>query len=166
MPGAVWTPALRHPRAARQTRAEPRRSRIAKRPRQRLVLDGRSGARTLEGEGLTVRAISSVRRARGSSVDRVSAEPLPVYPDPDDPAEILCALPQSLHDHFLGEYEQALERAREPRCYTALRDLLRFWRLHAIAIAQPEYADRAAAARRPGEDDVSLEDIVAARRGR
>jgi hypothetical protein len=94
----------------------------------------------------------------------VSAEPLPVPPDPDDPAEILQALPESLHDQFLAEYEQALERAREPQCYPVLRDVLRFWRLHALALAEPEYASRADAARRPREHDTSLDDIVAAAR--
>lgn len=96
----------------------------------------------------------------------MSAEPLPVQPDPDDPAEILHALPQSLHGQFLDEYERALESAREPQRYAALRDLLRFWRLHALALAEPEYAARAAAARQPGERDTSLDDIVAVRRGR
>lgn len=96
----------------------------------------------------------------------MSAEPLPGPPDPDDPAEILRALPQSLHGRFLAEYAHALERAREPQCYAVLRDVLRFWRLHALALAEPEYASRAAAARRPGEHDTSLDDIVAARRGR
>lgn len=92
----------------------------------------------------------------------MSAEPLPADDGPDEPATILRTLPESLREQFLAEYTRALDQARDPAHYPALRDLLRMWRLHALAIADPGYAARLAAARSDA-GDVSLEDIAATR---
>lgn len=92
-------------------------------------------------------------------------------PDPHDPAEILNALPEAHRGMFLAEYTEALQLARDPEQYPALRAMLHLWRLHAFATQQPGYAEREAAAReaaRTGNwgDSVPLEDVIAAHQGR
>ncbi|MGH3319162.1 MAG: DUF6247 family protein [Streptosporangiaceae bacterium] len=72
----------------------------------------------------------------------------PVHePDPDDPIEILRLLPEAFHEQFLVEYRMAVDGARRPEEYRALHDLLRLWRLRAVAYSDPGYAERLAAVR-------------------
>lgn len=68
-------------------------------------------------------------------------------PDPDDPVEILRVLPKQYHDQFLAEYTVAVDNARHPMHYRALHELLRLWRLRAVAYADPGYEDRLATVR-------------------
>lgn len=68
--------------------------------------------------------------------------------NPDDPVQILRALPVPYHEQFLAEYEDAVDGARRPEEFRRLRDLLRLWRLRAIAYSDPGYDDRMASARR------------------
>jgi hypothetical protein len=73
----------------------------------------------------------------------------PIYePDPDDPVEILRTLPEPYHQQFLTEYyEAAAEAARRVDGYRRLHDLLRLWRLRAVAYSDPGYGDRLQAVR-------------------
>ena len=71
----------------------------------------------------------------------MSAQPL--YEDgPDDPVEILHVLPARFHEQFLAEYEVAVDGARRPEQYRQLHDLLRLWRLRAVAYAEAGYETR------------------------
>jgi hypothetical protein len=83
----------------------------------------------------------------------MSAQPVEEY-DPDDPVEILLVLPKQFHEQFLAD----------PLCQ-ALHDLLRLWRLRAIARSDPTFEtrlERASEAMRTGsrEGAVAIEDIV------
>jgi hypothetical protein len=93
----------------------------------------------------------------------VTAQPVHDY-DPDDPVEIMHVLPAQFHGQFLAEYEAAAEDARRPEQYRQLHDLLRFWRLTAIAVSDPGYEDRLQAVReavRTGSrEGMPIEDIV------
>jgi hypothetical protein len=91
----------------------------------------------------------------------------PVHePDPDDPVEILMVLPPSLHDQFLREYYgAAATAARQVGEYRQLHDVLRLWRLTAVAQSDPGFADRLAAVQeavRSGsmERSVPIEEVV------
>lgn len=87
----------------------------------------------------------------------MSAQPLH-EPDPDDPVEILRVLPAEYHELFQAEYYVAADRAaRKIDGYRRLHDLLRLWRLRAVAYSDPGYAERRAAAR-----DGRAEDFIAA----
>jgi hypothetical protein len=74
---------------------------------------------------------------------------LPVHePDPDDPVEILRVLPGRFHDQFLREYYGAAAvAARQVGGYRQLHDLLRLWRLTAVAHSDPGFAGRLEAVR-------------------
>ena len=72
--------------------------------------------------------------------------------DPDDPVGILAVLPVGYHAQFLAEYTAAVEGARRPEQFRELQELLRLWRLRAVAYSGPGYEERLAAAclaRRP-----------------
>jgi hypothetical protein len=72
----------------------------------------------------------------------------PAYdPDPDDPIEILLVLPREHHAQFRAEYTAAVDSARRPEHFHQLQQMLRMWRLRAIAYASPGYDGRLAAAR-------------------
>lgn len=62
--------------------------------------------------------------------------------DPDDPVEILRVLPARFHEQFLAEYDAAVAGARRPEQYRHLHDLLRLWRLSAVAFSDPGYETR------------------------
>jgi hypothetical protein len=97
----------------------------------------------------------------GPTVEVVTAQPIFDEPGPDDPAEILRALPAGYHAAFLAEYAEALETARRPEHYRELTTVLRLWRLRAVAYSDPTYADRLAAAKAGDTTgDVPLEDLV------
>jgi hypothetical protein len=67
---------------------------------------------------------------------------------PDDPVEIIRILPAPLRGRFLREYHAAAAlAARDVSEYRHLREVLRLWRLTAIAQADPGFADRLAAVR-------------------
>ena len=80
--------------------------------------------------------------------------------------EILRLLPARLHDQFLREYYAAAAlAARQVGGYRQLHEVLRMWRLVAVAQSDPGFADRLAAVReasRTGsvESSVSAEDVV------
>jgi hypothetical protein len=76
----------------------------------------------------------------------VTAHPVDDH-DPDDPVEILAVLPEGYHAHFLAEYTAAVEGARRPEQFRQLQELLRLWRLRAVAYSGPGYEERVAAAR-------------------
>ena len=81
----------------------------------------------------------------------------PVYDsDPDDPVEILHALPEEHHAQFRAEYAAALDEARRPEQFHQLQELLRLWRLRAVAYASPGYASRLADAREGHAADLAL----------
>lgn len=61
--------------------------------------------------------------------------------DPDDPVEILRALPSKFHQQFLTEYDAAVASARRPDHYRELHHLRRLWRLRAAAYSDPAYED-------------------------
>jgi uncharacterized protein DUF6247 len=67
--------------------------------------------------------------------------------DPDDPVEVLRALPEEHHAQFRAEYAAAVNEARRPEQFRQLQELLRLWRLRAVAYASPGYAGRLADAR-------------------
>ncbi|MGQ0464474.1 MAG: DUF6247 family protein [Sporichthyaceae bacterium] len=94
----------------------------------------------------------------------MTAQPIGHQPDLDDPAEILRVLPAEHHAYFLGEYREAVDRAHRPEEYRALTELLRLWRLRAVAYSDPGYAARLAAAK-AGDwvGSVPLEDLIADR---
>jgi hypothetical protein len=81
----------------------------------------------------------------------MTAQPLHDY-DPDDPVEILHVLPGRFHGQFLAEYEAAVEGARRVEAYRRLHDLLRLWRLRAVAYSDPGYEARLQAVRKGGEE--------------
>jgi len=76
----------------------------------------------------------------------MAAQPLDEY-GPDDPVEILRVLPGRFHGQFLAEYEAAVDGARRPEQYRRLHDLLRLWRLRAVAYSDPGYETRLAVVR-------------------
>jgi Family of unknown function (DUF6247) len=92
----------------------------------------------------------------------MTAQPVDDY-DPDDPVEILRALPSRFHEQFLAEYEAAVVGARRPEQYRQLHDLLRLWRLSAVAFSDPGYEGRRLAvedAVRAGRRGTPIEELV------
>lgn len=92
----------------------------------------------------------------------VSAQPVQEH-GPDDPVEILHALPERFHEQFLAEYAAAAEAARQPEGYRVLHDMLRLWRLGAPALSDPGYEGRRQAVRdavRAGHRGTPIEDVV------
>ena len=73
--------------------------------------------------------------------------------NPDDPVEILRILPEQYHAQFLDDYDDAVHGAQRPEQFHALQEMLRLWRLRAVAYSSPGYGDRLAAARdgEPGD---------------
>jgi Family of unknown function (DUF6247) len=71
------------------------------------------------------------------------------FRSPDDSVEILGALPEG-HHAFLAEYTAAVEGALRPEPFGQLRELLRMWRLRAIAYSGAGYEERLAAASHGG----------------
>src|ERR1022692_590134 len=94
----------------------------------------------------------------------VSMTALPVDDcDPDDPVEILRVLPARFHEQFLAEYDAAVADARRPEQYRQLHQLLRLWRLSAIAFSDPGYEARHQAvedAVRAGRRGTPIEQVV------
>ena len=94
----------------------------------------------------------------------MSAQPVQEY-DPDDPMEILRVLPEQFHEQFLAEYRAAAEGAQRVEGYRALHNLLRLWRLTAIAHSDPTFEtrlERVREAARTGSTEgwVAIEEIV------
>jgi hypothetical protein len=83
----------------------------------------------------------------------VTAHPA-YHPDPDDPIEILHALPGEYHAQFRAEYAAAVDGARRPEQFYQLQEMLRLWRLRAVAYASTGYAGRLAAAHEEHAADV------------
>jgi len=94
----------------------------------------------------------------------VSAMPagVPERGNPLDPARILRDLPEREREHFLGQYREALDGARDPDGWSQLLRVLRRWRGIAIAANRPGFYEAQAAAL--AGDDVSggmlLEDYL------
>jgi hypothetical protein len=93
----------------------------------------------------------------------MTALPVDDY-DPDDPVEILRALPARFHGQFLAEYDLAVAGARRPEQYRELHHLLRLWRLRAVAYSDPGYEGRLQAvqdaARAGRRDGTPIEELV------
>ncbi len=62
--------------------------------------------------------------------------------DSDDPVEILRMLPEEHHAQFRAEYAAAVDGARRPEQFHQLQELLRLWRLRAVAYTSPGYRER------------------------
>ena len=62
--------------------------------------------------------------------------------DPDDPVEILHILPEEYHAQFRAEYAAAVDGARRPEQFHKLQEMLRLWRLRAVAYTSPSYRER------------------------
>lgn len=87
--------------------------------------------------------------------------------DPDDPVEILAVLPEAYHAQFLAEYTAAVEGARRPEQFHQLQELLRLWRLRAVAYSSPGYEERVVAARHGrGAGIAPAEQVIPGRPGR
>lgn len=94
----------------------------------------------------------------------MSAQPVQEY-DPDDPVEILRMLPERFHEQFRAEYGAAVEGAQRIEGYRVLHDLLRLWRLRAIAHSKPGFESRLEQVRdavRDGslEGSLPIEDVI------
>ncbi|GAA0975936.1 hypothetical protein GCM10009555_034700 [Acrocarpospora macrocephala] len=76
----------------------------------------------------------------------MAALPVDAY-DHDDPLEILRMLPRRFHEQFKAEYEPAAAAAQRVQGYRQLQDLLRLWRLRAVAYSAPGFEDRFQAVR-------------------
>lgn len=95
----------------------------------------------------------------------VSALPAEPREDPLDPERILGELPEDEREFFLGQYREALDGARDPAGWKELRRLLRLWRFHADATADPGYWQALEAARNGTGGGMLLEDYLRMRRG-
>ena len=80
--------------------------------------------------------------------------------DPNDPVEILHVLPKELHAQFQAEYAVAVEGARRPEQFRQLQEMLRLWRLRAVAYASPGYAERLTAAAEGHADDLPASRLI------
>jgi Family of unknown function (DUF6247) len=89
----------------------------------------------------------------------VSAQPAE-REDPLDPQQILDRLPVEERGFFLDQYREAVDGARDPVGWKQLRRVLRLWRLHADAAADPGYREALDAARSPVSGGMLLEDAV------
>jgi hypothetical protein len=78
---------------------------------------------------------------------------------PDDPAEILTALPARYRQRFLADYHAALASAHRPENYRQLRRTLRLWRLRAVGYSEPGFEARLQAARDGSQDTTPIEQI-------
>jgi hypothetical protein len=67
------------------------------------------------------------------------------HPEPDDPgddpAAIFEALPASQRERFRAEYDAALDAAHDLARYRQVADVVRLWRLQAMAFARPGYEE-------------------------
>jgi hypothetical protein len=77
----------------------------------------------------------------------------PIEPGPLDPEDILRRLPHEERDRFVRDYRSALDAAHELWRYRQLQEVLRLWHLRAVALAQPDFRQRAQEAR-TGSPDV------------
>jgi hypothetical protein len=66
---------------------------------------------------------------------------------PEDPGEILRLLPSRWHEQFLAEYRSALDAARDVSRFQELRDVLKLWRMRAVAYSGPGFEEAMQAAR-------------------
>jgi hypothetical protein len=84
----------------------------------------------------------------------------PAYDNPDDPVEILHILPEAYHGQFYDDHYDALNAAQAPEEFQALQQMLRLWRLRAVAYSSPGYRDRLEAAREGKAGDFAPADQV------
>jgi hypothetical protein len=89
----------------------------------------------------------------------VTAQPVDEF-DPDDPVEILRVLPERYHSQFLDDYDDAVAGARRPEQYRHLHEVLRLWRLRAVAYSDPGYEARLEAVRAGTGDRIPIEQVV------
>jgi len=80
--------------------------------------------------------------------------------DPDDPVEIVRALPKEHHPQLRAEYAAAVESVRRPEQFRQLQELLRLWRLRAVAYSSPGYERRLDAAREGPADFVPAAQVI------
>jgi hypothetical protein len=90
----------------------------------------------------------------------MSAMPADPAPSPLDPVRILAALPEADREPFLAFYREAVTAAVDPEGFAEVLRLLRHWSWHAVAAAQPGYAEAREAARRPVSGGIMLLDDV------
>lgn len=93
----------------------------------------------------------------------MSAQPVHDGEDPRDPQTILRDLPEDARPGFLAEYRAAVDAAKDPAAWPALRDLLQSWSLLAVAYAKPDFTQRYEEVRDSAGDYVTLEEVVARR---
>lgn len=93
----------------------------------------------------------------------MSAQPVH-YDDPHDPQVILRTLPERARAAFLAEYGAAVDAARNPSGYPALRTLLREWSTRAVSYSTPGFFEAAQDALTGRGTYTSLEDLAALRR--
>jgi Family of unknown function (DUF6247) len=82
-------------------------------------------------------------------------------PSPLDPVRILAALPEADREPFLAFYREAVTAAVDPEGFAEVLRLLRHWSWHAVAAAQPGYAEAREAALTGTGTWIPLEDAVA-----
>jgi Family of unknown function (DUF6247) len=59
----------------------------------------------------------------------------------DDPAAIFNMLPPEERERFRAEYDAALDAAHDLARYRQVADVLRLWRLQAVAYSRPGYRE-------------------------
>ncbi len=70
-------------------------------------------------------------------------------------------LPEGYHAQFLAEYTAAVEGARRPEQFRQLQELLRLWRLRAVAYSSPGYEERlAGASHGRAADSAAAEQVI------
>ena len=91
----------------------------------------------------------------------MSAQPADPPLSPLDPVRILADLPPGDREYFLAVYREAVAAAVDPEGFAGVLRLLRHWSWHAVAAAQPGYAEAREAALTGTGTWVPLEDAVA-----
>jgi hypothetical protein len=84
--------------------------------------------------------------------------------DPLDPLRILGELPAGERATFLEAYRRAVDGARDPAGWKALRRILRLWSLRAVAVCQPGFREARDAARAGTGGGMLLDDAILQRR--
>jgi hypothetical protein len=89
----------------------------------------------------------------------MAAQPVPVE-DPNDPETIFRDLPERERAEFLRQYHEAVDAAHNPAGYRLLQQLLRAWRLTAIATSRVGYYDEIDAVRKGDARTIPAEEAI------
>ena len=84
----------------------------------------------------------------------------PPHEDPLDPERILQALPERERETFLGQYQRAVDGARDPAGWKHLRRFLRLWAMRAIVVSEAGYFEARELARDGIGGGMPLEDAL------